>query len=190
MRGFLFAALSVVVALIACASLPQQPPSLRRQFMTTPIVDNALDFLYVAIAERGGLEAWFCLRGFVDKRTENAVIQNIAPVFVDSADGANIHGRPADCRHGLDSSTVIGTVHFHPGMNQCVFSDTDLVTAHYLPYAVTAIVCRDDANPRPHLRLSFRAEFDSAYREIRKTWGPGPTGERSFTPTYVYRPRR
>lgn len=176
------------LTLIACASI-QHPQSERRHFITTPIVENALDFLYFAIAERAGLEAWFCLRGFVDWRTENVMVQNITPVFVDSADGENIHGRPAECRRGQDSAQIIGTVHFHPSMNQCEFSDVDFVTAHYLPYSVTAIMCKDTLNPRPHLVMAFRSEIDSAFRANKKKSGGSNPETRTFKPLYVYRPR-
>lgn len=177
-----------LMTLAACASLPHQPEGERRVFLTTPIVENALDFLYFAIAERAQLEAWFCLRGFVDRRTENVIIRNITPVFVDSADGQNIIGRPADCAQ-QDSASVIGTVHFHPDMNQCLFSDVDIITAHYLPYRLTAIVCRDAKNPRPHLRVAFRSEIDSAFKAIKKTNGGDTPDGRTFTPVYIYRPR-
>lgn len=177
-----------LVALIGCASLSPRPESERQHFITSPIVDNALDFLYFAVAERARLEAWFCLRGFVDRRTENVVITNLSPVFVDSADGQNIHGRPADCRKGPDSLSVIGTVHFHPDFGQCEFSDIDLVTAYHLPFPIEAIMCKDHKNPRPHLRVAFRSDIDSAYKAIRRANGDGPTEPRSFKPVYVWKP--
>lgn len=162
---------------------------MRRQFVVAPLAENALDFLYFAIAQRAGLEAWFCLRGYVDRASDNVFIQNISPVFVDSADGANIHGRPAGCRQGADSASVIGTVHFHPDMNECDFSDADIVTAHWLALPTTAIVCRDIIDTVPHLRLVYRAEVDSAYDALPKV-GDGAVGGRRFTPIYRYAKRR
>lgn len=176
-----------LMAVVACASLSPRPVGERHHVVVLPLADNALDFLYFAIAERAKLEAWFCLKGFVDRRTQNAVVSNISPVFVDSADGANIHGRPIDCDRGSDSANVIGTVHFHPGTNNCEFSDVDLITAHHLPYQIEAIMCRDSVSPRPRLQAVFRREIDSAYREIKKRIDNGaPERPRTYVAVYRY----
>lgn len=151
-----------------------------------PLADNALDFLYFAIAERGRLEAWFCLRGFIDHRTKSAVVTGLAPLFVDSAAEANITGRPAECVRGGDSASIIGTVHFHPDLGQCEFSDVDLITAHYLPYAMEAIMCRDGSDPRPQLRTVFRREIDSAYTEIKRRLQDHGGPPRTYTAIYRY----
>jgi len=173
------------LAVIACASIP---PSvhLTQQYVSTPLLDNALDFLYFAVARRAGLEGWFCLKGYVEPRTSNAILQTISPIYVDSADGANIIGRPDACRAGGDSSSVIGTVHFHPSMNACEFSATDIITAHHLPYQIEAIVCRDDADTLPHLLVAFRREIDSAYTALMSQPGGEAHAPRIFTPTYRF----
>lgn len=171
------------LAILACASVPTKSRT-HYEVAVLPLADNALDFLYYAIAERGRLEAWFCLRGFVDHGNRSAIVMNISPVFVDSADRSNIHGRPRGCAHGTDSASVIGTVHFHPDPGQCEFSDIDIVTAYNLPYQVEAIMCREDRNSRPELRAVFRPQIDSAYRALRPAADSEPP--RTFKAVYRY----
>ena len=146
----------------------------------SPLVQNNLDFLYFAIAEKGGLEASFCMLGWTKDRT--ALVGRIAPVWVDSADFANLHHKPRSC----SDSTTIGIVHLHPpGEGYCDLSDTDVISAHYLPWPTTAIVCKEHPDSLPKLVMVFRPEFDERWRNLPKGTDEGPP--RTFVPAYRYR---
>lgn len=179
-RWWLIAALGILALnLLGCAR-PRTALTPSPTVVVAPIVQNNLDFLFFSIADRGGLEAWFCLVGFHDKKTKNVLIQSITPVWVDSADASNISGRPTGCM-----SNTVGTIHFHPGVGYCSLSTIDINTAHYLPYEIAGIVCRDSAAARPRILLVRREEFDKIWNEL--PWCPS-CATRPYTPVYRYRP--
>ena len=171
--------LAIVVPLTSCSprrvvSTPAPTPII----VVAPIVHNNLDFLYFAIADRGGLEAWFCMLGFNDPKTGALLIQGITPVWVDSANGSAIIGRPAGC----PAKVTVGTIHFHPGIDYCAFSPTDINTAHRLPFQSMAIVCRDNDGQRKVL-IVLRKEIDQMWSNIVID----TSKHFSFTPIYRYK---
>lgn len=190
-RAFMWyvnAALLIVFAALLSCSITGCAPVRRDAIqpepagiVLTPVVQNNLDFLFFAIADKGELEASFCMLGWADARTGTALISRITPVWVDSADNANLHHRPSTC----SDSTTIGIVHFHPGVGYCDLSDVDITAAHLLPWPSTGIVCREHADSMPKLIVVFRPEFDAAYAKLPK--GNGNQPPRTFTATYRYR---
>lgn len=190
-RAFMWyvnAALLIVFAALLSCSITGCAPVRRDAIqpepagiVLTPVVQNNLDFLFFAIADKGGLEASFCMLGWADTRRRTALISRITPVWVDSADNANLHHRPSSCA----DSTTIGIVHFHPGVGYCELSGVDIVSAHLLPWPSTGIICREHADSMPKLIVVFRPEFDAAYAKLPKKEGGSPP--HTFTATYRYR---
>ena len=171
--------LYLITSLLGCSprrveSTPAPTPII----VVAPIVHNNLDFLYFAIADRGGLEAWFCMLGFNDPKTGALLIQGITPVWVDSANGSAIIGRPAGC----PAKVTVGTIHFHPGIDYYAFSPTDINTAHRLPFQSMAIVCRDNDGQRKVL-IVLRKEIDQMWSNIVID----TSKHFSFTPIYRYK---
>ena len=169
--------LAIIVPLTSCTPrrLVSQPSPV---VVVSPIVQNNLDFLYFAIADRGGLEAWFCMIGFHDKKTGNLLVQGITPVWIDSANGSAMVGRPATCPQQI----TIGTVHFHPNEGYCELSSVDINTAHHLPFPAVAIVCKEGGKQK--ILIVLRKEFDEMWGKL--SFDPS-TRPFSFTPIYRYR---
>ena len=169
----------IMASLLACNKKVETAPIMRNQIVMSTLVHNNLDFLYFAIADRGGLEAWFCMVGYHDVPTGNTLISTLSPVWVDSADGGHIIGRPRGC--GLNT---VGTVHFHPGVGYCELSSTDIRTSHNLALPVTAIVCREHQDSLPTFKILRREEYEARWRtlQVDTTWRP-PV---NFTAIYRY----
>lgn len=175
---FFLIALIPIFAIFGCAGrVVREEPIPQPVIVVAPIVQNNLDFLYFAIAERGGLEAWFCMLGFYDPKSGALLIQGITPVWVDSASGSAIMGRPRNC----PPNVTIGTVHFHPSVGYCALSPIDIVTAHNMPYPAVAIVCQEERG-KPQFQIHLRKEIDEFWRNI-----PVDTNARPFTFTPIYR---
>lgn len=179
LKWWIIAALVIAVLnMVGCAKPRIESPAPKDGVVVVaPVVENNLDFLYFAIAERGKLEAWFCLQGYNDTVRRNVLISGVVPVWVDSADDSNIVGRPAGCPRGS-----VGTVHFHPVGNYCALSSIDVNTAHYLPYEISAVVCKDGTRPR--MVIVRRKQFDETWNAL--PWDNSPA--RIFTPVYRYIP--
>ena len=172
--------LSILMPLASCSQgRPVTVPKPEPVVVISPTVHNNLDFLYFAIAERGGLEAWFCMLGFSDPKTGNLLIQGITPVWVDSANGSAIMGRPSGC----PTPVTVGTVHFHPGTGYCDLSNIDINTAYRLPFPSVAIVCKED-DGKPQILVSLRKEIEERWRKI--PWDTS-SNRFSFTPIYRYK---
>lgn len=158
------AALIIVLAnmLGGCMRIEAQPkPEPQPSVVITSVAQNHLDFFYFAIAERGKLEASFCMVGFHDKKTGAILVQSLLPIWVDSASNGSLFHRPSDCQK---EAGVIGVLHFHPPRFSCDMSDVDVIAAHWNAYDLTGIVCKPGSLPK--LEITRRKEFELAFEQL------------------------
>lgn len=183
------AALVIVAAalLTCCTRRPELAPAPEPQVEVASLARNNIAFFYFAVAEKAKLEASFCMRGFVDTVKRVVLVQGLLPVWIDSASEGSLFHRPMGCKDTtVFGRSVIGSLHFHPPWGTCELSATDIISAHYSPYAITGVVCKKDSLPR--LEIIFRKEFDEAYNRIKSDTTRGTISSTGvYTITYRFR---
>lgn len=178
MRRALVPLFTFLAATVACFSSTQET-----QLLLSPLVKNNIDFTYF-MADKANTEAWFCMTGFIDRVSQNALVVQLSPMWVDSSSGSHLSGI-LTC-NPKDDHTV-GVIHYHPGTGYCELSDTDISTAHRSQYEHFAFVCRDSSG-----KLSIRSYSKEA---VNRYWASqdsisivAKSDTAHFKPTYRYRP--